>query len=88
MLMADDRVVIAGERQEFTEGVETDNSRALWIFDPSISSLRVLSTAPPSGSIAMSATGVLYVANTEGTTFNVRQVDPRTGETSAFRPAA
>jgi streptogramin lyase len=80
-LTSDDRVVLAGIRQEFTDGVNTDDQGAIWLFDPASSSLRVLSARPPPGATAMSADGVLYVANTNGTAFNLRAVDPRTGET-------
>jgi len=80
-LTADDRVVIAGVRQEFTDSVVTDDQNALWLFAPANSALRVLSARPPPGALAMNANGVLYVANTRGNAFNVREVNPRTGET-------
>lgn len=80
-ITADDRVLIAGGRNELTDGVVTDEKGALWVFDPATSALRVLSMRPPPGGIAPSADGRLFVANTNGTAFNLREVDPRTGET-------
>jgi len=80
-LTADDRVLIAGSRNEITEGVVTGGSGALWMLDPSSSSPRVLSTRPTPGGIATSTDGRLYVANLQGSPFNLREVDPRTGET-------
>lgn len=80
-LTADDRVLIGGMHQEFTDGVVTDSAGAYWIFDPTDSSLRVLSRRPMPGGIATGDDGRLFVANSAGTGGNLREVNPRTGET-------
>jgi streptogramin lyase len=80
-LDADDRVVFLGIDRELTDGVETDSNGAIFEHDPVHASTRVLSRRPTAGGIATGADGRLFVASLAGTAFNLREVDPRTGET-------
>jgi streptogramin lyase len=78
-LTPDDRVVIAGPRQEFVGDVNVFDQPALWLLDGL--SLRVVSARPPHGSIATTAAGRLYVATTMGSAFHLSELDPRRGAT-------
>lgn len=80
-LTSDDRVLLAGTLQEWTNGVVTDSSGSFSIFDPATGAFDVLSRRPPPGGIATSADGRIFLANQAGAGFNLRELDPRTGDT-------
>jgi streptogramin lyase len=84
-LTPDDRVVIAGVRQEFQDSVNVFDQPALWLLDGL--SLRVLSARPPPGAITTSADGRLYVATTAGSAFHLSELDPRRGATHRISTA-
>jgi len=75
------RVVFLGIDRELTNGVVTDSNGAIFQHDPVLDSTRVLSRRPPAGGIATGADGRLFLASQSGTGFNLREIDPRTGET-------
>lgn len=80
-LTADGRVLIGGPRNEITDGEVTGGAGAIFVLDPLAASLDVLSTRPSPGGIATGADGRLFVATLQGSPFNLREVDPRSGET-------
>ena len=80
-LDAEGRVVLLGIDRELTGDVETDSKGAIFQHDPVHAETRVVSRRPTAGGIATGADGRLFVASLAGTGFNLREIDPRTGET-------